>query len=178
MPGIFERLLNWVLLGLWPPIPNELRSDYVQAQADEQAKRRMRYAVHQLRWKRVVSGVAIVMLIKWMWELGFLAWLGMGAGVATAGDVNKITTEVHAAQQAVRVARAENNAFRAEYRTDQLNARLRVIASEKVQIQIAQAEAERAGHRPLSLLATRLSELVTEEGEINRQLAALDSKPL
>lgn len=169
MPGIVERLLNWAMLGLWPPIPNELRSDYVQAGPDEQAQRRMRYALRLLRWKRVVSGVAIVMLLKWTWELGLLAWLGVGAGIATAGDMDNVRAEVQ-------VARAENSAFRIEYRKDQLNAQLRVIASEKVQIQIAQAEAERSGQRPLSLLATRLAELETERAEIERQLSDLAQK--
>jgi hypothetical protein len=153
---------DYLIRGLVPPVPNELRADFALASPEEQARRRMVYAVRLLRWSRVVGTVGVLMILKGLWQAGVFTALGL-PGVASAGDVQRAMERIQAQQQ-------EQAEFRAEYRRDKLEARLKAIQTERVQITIAIQEAERQGQRPLTLLSDRLGALASEEGEVLRQL--------
>lgn len=167
MPHMVEKILNAVLMGLLPPVPSELRSDYVQASPEEQERHRLKYAIKQMRWSRVASVLLAALMVKWAWECGFLTILGLGSGFAQA-------SEVTAARSEQRQTRVELDDFRTEYRRDQLETRLRTIAAERVQIDLARAEAMRNGQRPLVLLDDRLAALDAERDQVQRQLERLE----
>jgi hypothetical protein len=170
VPGLLERILNAVLLGLLPPVPSELRSDYALAPADDQAKHRRRYAVKHLRWSRIVSGVAAVMMIKWAWECGFLAFIGLGAGFAQSGEIDKVRIELQA-------SRADQAAFKALYERTNIENQIRGIDAEAFQLQTAVAQANRENRPPDVLHMQRLSNLKTERENLQRRLDELRRDP-
>lgn len=174
MPSFLEKILNVVLLGLLPPVPIELRSDYVQATAEEQAQYRIKYAGKHLRWTRIVSGLAMLMLVKWAWEFGFLAIFGLGSGIATGNDVDNLRHGQQEARRELQAARSETLGFIARYDRDIIEAKLRANAAETYQVETAISDAYRAGRAPDSLHQRRLSDLKSEKAELERQLARLD----
>lgn len=167
MSGFIERILHVVTLGLVPPVPSELRSDYVQAQPEEKDRHRMKYAIQHMRWSRLVGGLLAALMIKWAWECGFLAFMGLGAGFAQANEVSSARAEQQETQ-------SELYAFRTEYRRDQLETRLRTIAAERVQIELARSEAARNGQRPMALLDDRLASLDADRDQVQRDLDRLE----
>ena len=173
MPSVIERILSILLLGMWPPVPVELRSDYVEATATLQAEMRSKYAKRQLRWGRFIGGFAIMLMIKWAWEFGWLAFLGLGPGIATAADTESLKIGQAETRQQLVAARVEQATFVKRYDRDVLDARLRANEAEAYQVQNAINEARRNGQVPDQLHVSRLSTLNSEHGEILRQLDAL-----
>lgn len=155
--GLIEKIATWVTLGLFPPVPPIMRSDYVQADPEKQREHKMRFAIRQLRWSRFAGVILFAAMVNGFWQIG--AVLGLWSGYATAGDVQET-------QQTV-------TEFRIEYKRDQLEAELRSIASESVQIKTAIADAEREGRRPADFLTTRLSDLETRKAQVERLIADL-----
>jgi hypothetical protein len=174
MPSVIERILSILLLGMWPPVPYELRSDYVQGTADVQAELRRKYATRQLRWSRFMGGLAIMLLIKWAWEFGWLAFLGLGPGIATAADVEGLKGGQAETRQQLTAARVEQAQFVRRYDKDVLEAKLRSNEAEAYQVQNAINEARSNGRVPDQLHLSRLSTLNSEHGDLLRQLEALN----
>ena len=166
MGSILEKALVWLLLGSWPPVPNELRSDYAKASEDEQAKMRLHYAVRHLRVARITAIAIGILAVKWAWEYGALAFLGLGSGVALAGDVDSIRNEV---SQSV-VAQQQ---FQQEYRRDHINTRIQQIDAEVFQIDLALSTAQRQGREADPLHVKRKSDLTKERDALQKSLDAM-----
>lgn len=169
MNGTIERLLNALFIGMWPPVPIELRGDLATLPPEEISKHRVRYAVRHLRWGRIVAVGMGVLAVKWAWEYGFLGFLGLGSGVALSGDVDIMRKEVAA-------TRIEQSNFRLEYRRDRIEARIQDIDSELFQIELAISAANKQHRDPDPLHLRRQKELNTERDNLNRQLTAMSTQ--
>lgn len=170
MPNIIERILTVMLLGLLPPRPLELRSDFAVASDSERHQHRVKYAIRHLRWSWVVSGVATAMILKTVWQAGWLAWLGLGSGIANTSEIDKL-------QVAINTARAEQYAFKDEYRRTVIRDTIRSIDTELFQLKLAVATAERNGRIPDRLHLERISTLNTQREELVRQRDATLTPP-
>lgn len=166
MFAFVEKVLAWVLLGIWPPVPYELSTDYYHASDEEKAKMRETYAKRHLRTGRFIALFLGALALKWAWELGLLAFLGLGSGVALSGDLEPLRKDVTQAAQ-------EQKTFRIEYRIDRVNNRIQDIDSELFQIELAINAARAARREPDALHLKRKTDLEREKGNLNNELAAL-----
>lgn len=166
MGSILEKVLVWVLLGSWPPVPNELRSDYAVATPEQQAKMRLAYAIRHLRVARITALAIGLLAVKWAWEYGLFAFMGLGSGIALAGDVDSMRKEVAASV-------AEQRSFKQEYRRDHINTRIQQIDAEVFQIDLALSTATRQGREPDPLHVKRRGDLIKERDGLQKTLDAM-----
>lgn len=105
-----------------------------------------------------------MMIVKWLWECGLLAWLGLGVGFAHASDIS--TVEKSVAMVAVQQVQFQNL-----YRRDQLKSQLRDIDKELFELNIAIRTAERAHRNPDPLHVSRVNQLTTDRGAVVDELS-------
>lgn len=177
MQSLLEKVITAATVGLWPPVPPALRSDYVSAPADIQAKMHAKYYAQQLRWARILGVFAMIMMIKWVWEFGFLAILGLGSGVATGADIGRLQQTQMLARNQAESARREIRTFINRYDRDILEGRLRLNDQETYQVRTAIAAAHREGRSPDPIHERRLVDLQSEKESLVRQLETLSSYP-
>lgn len=174
---MLDKFLNVVSIGLRPPVPLELRSDFAMATPDEQAKARQKHAGRQLRWSRVIGAVLSVLVLFKGWEWGLGAAIGLGPGMAKATEVQTLRDEVAAANAQVALQRAESASFRTEYRRDRLETELKSIKGEEVTLLTTIGEARARGETPPAYVRTRLGDIQARRDEIVRILTSLGTPP-
>lgn len=180
MPGPIERLLNFLLLGLVPPTPYELRADYVEKDEAERKEMRRKHAMQVVRWCWVVTGVAITMIIKWLWEYGFLSFLGLTAGYAQAGDLDKAVRQQQA--DVVEMKRAQQqqaeqiDEFKRLYQRNTIEDRIRAIDTESFNLRTEVTQAQRENRSPDRFHLSRMSDLATERESLLRRLQNLETQ--
>lgn len=154
-----QGFLTGVTLGLWPPVPLELRSDYVQANAAEQGKMRTRHAVRHLRWARFCGGATAVLVVLAVGVSGVASGIGVPS-VAYAGDVKQVSKELGDIKVVV-------------MRSD-LQQQIRAADEKMFQLELAFQEAARANRQPDTLHQARYKELSTQRDGLQKQLDQLN----
>jgi hypothetical protein len=131
-----EKVLTFATVGLWPPVPVELRSDYATAHPEKQATMRQTHLVRVMRWTRSMGLALSAVLIGGLWFSGALAALGLpvGQGVAYAGDVQKLAKSFEE--------------FRVQDMRQDLEDGISSIDAETFQLNMAINQATRAGREP------------------------------
>lgn len=155
-----------LVLGLLPSYPVELRVEYGEA---DQAKKLEMFRIYQkgrYYWSLLISGVSIAMLIKWVWECGFLVLFGATAGFAHASDLQK-------AQIAQTTSNTQLTQRLDRYEKSSVEESISRLKSEEFQLKMAISAAERNGQQADTLHVNRLQAVGTELGRLAERLRQL-----
>lgn len=156
-----QGFLTGVTLGLWPPVPLELRADYAKADAKTQAEMRDRHAVRVLRWSRFSGGATAGLLVVAVLLSGAFSSMGLPS-IAYAGDVKQVSKELNDIKIVV-------------LRSD-LQQQIRAADEKMFQLELAFQEAARANRPPDVLHQARYKELFTQRDGLQKQLDQLNLK--
>jgi hypothetical protein len=155
-----------LLVGLVPPYPVELKAEYSEADDAERRKLLRNYLVGRYRSQLILSGVAVAMLVKWMWECGLLVYLGATAGFAHAQELDDFKREN--TQSNTQLAKRLDR-----YEAAQLEERISRLDQEAFQLDTAISAAHRARRDPDMIHVNRRRAVTYERSRVIEQLRVI-----